>query len=183
MPYDPEWKLQFEKIREVYLNHLIGLEVGIQHVGSTAIPGLFAKPILDIDIIIEESEILNEVTKRLEGLGYLSKGDLGIPGRFAFRQSSEFTPLTHASKKWQPHHLYVCFANSLALRNHLLFRDTLRNRADLAMKYSALKKSLTNRLLFTRAEYTTRKTDFIISVLAIAGLDDDELKEITDANI
>jgi len=183
-PYNPNWKTEFENIRQVIETELGDLnpQIEIQHVGSTSISGLFAKPILDIDIIIENKNLLSDIARRLEKIGYKSKGEQGIAGRFAFRQTSGFTPLTATKNKWQSHHLYVCYADSLALKNHILFRDILRKDKDLSEKYSELKKSLTDNLKITREEYTTRKTDFIISVLATAGLNEKELEDITNAN-
>jgi GrpB-like predicted nucleotidyltransferase (UPF0157 family) len=182
VPYDPEWKIQFEKISAVCYHQLRGLAVNIQHVGSTAIPGMVAKPVLDMDIIIEEKELLPEITKRLEALGYIARGDQGIAGRYAFRQSSEYTPAGDTPEKWPPHHLYVCFADSLAWRNHLLFRDMLRSRPDLAEAYATLKLSLASDPEITKADYTSKKTDFVIAVLALAGLDETALKAIAAEN-
>jgi len=181
-PYNPNWKIEFEEIRKVYLRQLEGLQVAIEHVGSTSVSGLSAKPILDIDIIFKERQVLPEISTRLEKLGYFSEGELGIIGRFSFRQENAFTPFVNPPKQWQTHHLYVCLADSLALRNHLLFRDTVTKSEDLIEKYTELKLALTDNREITREEYTKRKTDFIISVLAQAGLDELELKEIKNAN-
>lgn len=181
-PYNPDWKTAFEKIKQVLKTVLGNSKADIQHVGSTAIPGLYAKPVLDIDIIIENKNLLNDITAQLEETGYKSKGQQGIAGRFAFRQTSEYTPFTTSRHKWQPHHLYVCYADSLALKNHILFRDSLINDKDLIEKYSNLKKSLTDNMKITREVYTTKKTDFIITVLAAAGLSEQELNDITNAN-
>ncbi len=182
-PYNPNWKIEFEKIAGVLKTELNGLKIDIQHIGSTSIPGLFAKPILDIDIIIHQKDLFNDIKVKLERIGYKSKGEQGIAGRFAFRQISDFTPVTASKYKWQSHHLYVCYPDSLALKNHLLFRDALRKNKDVVAKYSQLKKSLTENLSITREEYTMLKTDFIISVLMTLGLDKAELNEIINANI
>lgn len=182
-PYDPNWKTEFENIKIVLETELKNIDIDIQHVGSTAIPGLCAKPILDIDIIINNSGFLDQVSARLEKLGYINKGEQGIAGRFAFRQSSEFIPTTTAQKKWLLHHLYVCFSDSLALKNHLLFRDALLQNGKLAERYSALKMDLVKEKGMTREEYTKRKTEFIISVLTSLDLDPDDLNKIKKANI
>lgn len=183
-PYNSNWKTEFEYIKQTIETEFsdLGQQMDIQHVGSTSIPGLFAKPVLDIDIIINDKDLLQNITTRLEKIGYKAKGDLGISGRFAFRQTSDFTPLTTTKKKWQSHHLYVCYADSLALKNHLLFRDTLKTNQDLIEKYAELKKSLTKNCRITREEYTTGKTGFIISVLALATLSEEELNDISKAN-
>lgn len=84
--------------------------------------------------------------------------------------------------EWLPHHLYVCVAGSVALNNHLLFRDALLRDPELVARYSQLKLHLVNQPGMTREEYTRRKTDFILSVLASLGLDHDTLEGIRRVN-
>ncbi|MES2727396.1 MAG: GrpB family protein [Bacteroidota bacterium] len=182
-PYNPDWKIEFEKLKQIFNKELQDFEIEIQHVGSTSITGLHAKPILDIDIIINDKKQLGDIAGKLEKLGYISKGEQGISGRFAFRQSSKLTPSTGIFKNWQEHHLYVCFSDSLALRNHLMFRDILLQDHKLAEEYSQLKIDLANEKDMTREIYTERKTDFILKVLAHNGLDKEELDEIKNANV
>jgi len=181
--YDPAWKTGFQHLKHFLITELKGFAVDIQHIGSTAIPGLCAKPILDIDIIISDKSFLGELAARLAKTGYFNKGEQGIPGRFAFRQTKDNTPLTATSQKWQTHHLYVCFADSLALKNHLLFRDALLSDKELVDGYAQLKKALMEEPGMTREKYTRRKTDFIVAVLATLGLEINELKDIKDANV
>jgi GrpB-like predicted nucleotidyltransferase (UPF0157 family) len=183
-PYNPNWKTEFERLKKVFETALVelGSNINIQHVGSTAIMGMVAKPILDIDIIIDDKELITAIEQKLIEIGYISRGEQGIEGRFAFRQASSQAPLTGSAQNWQNHHLYVCFADSLALKNHLLFRDTLLNDRALMERYSALKMSLIENLQINREDYTKRKTEFIISVLAAAGLSERELGQIVEAN-
>jgi GrpB-like predicted nucleotidyltransferase (UPF0157 family) len=82
-----------------------------------------------------------------------------------------------------PDHLYVCFSNSLALKNHLLFRNALLHDRKLVERYSALKMDLVKEKGMTREEYTKRKTEFIISVLTSLGLEPNDLNEIIKANM
>jgi GrpB-like predicted nucleotidyltransferase (UPF0157 family) len=183
-PYNPNWKAEFERLKKVLETALIELSsnIDIQHVGSTAIPGMVAKPILDIDIIIDDKELITAIEQKLIEIGYISRGEQGIEGRFAFRQASSQTPFTSSAQNWQKHHLYVCFADSLALKNHLLFRDALINDHALMERYSGLKMSLVEIPQMTREDYTKSKTEFIILVLAEAGLTERELAQIIDAN-
>lgn len=183
-PYNPHWKTAFDNIKKVLQNKLedIQSETDIQHIGSTSVEGLYAKPILDIDIIISDKSLIHGISSRLEEIGYSSRGELGIPGRFAFKQVSELTPLTPENTKWQSHHLYVCYADSLALKNHLAFRDALNGNQKLLEEYAALKKSIISHSEITMEEYCMKKTDFIISVLASAGLSPEELEEIRSSN-
>jgi GrpB-like predicted nucleotidyltransferase (UPF0157 family) len=181
-PYNPAWKEEFQKIKNTLEEQLQGLVFKIEHIGSTSVPGIWAKPFLDIDIVIEQKRLLNEISSRLVKAGYINKGDQGIDGRFAFRQKNEFVPLTAANNRWQKHHLYVCFADSLAFKNHIQFRDALLQRKEHAQNYNHLKKELLKEEGITKERYTKRKTDFIISVLEAAGFETTELEKIKKAN-
>jgi GrpB-like predicted nucleotidyltransferase (UPF0157 family) len=181
-PYNPEWKSCFDQLRQVLSSLLTAIPLDIQHVGSTAIPGLPAKPILDIDIIIEDTSLLDSIAGRLMQAGYLNRGDQGIPGRFAFRQQSMFTPETPDRQTWMEHHLYVCYADSLALKNHLLVRDALLQDMQLMAQYAGLKMQLASTPGMTREEYTRQKTLFILDVLQNTGMLPDELRQISDSN-
>ena len=182
-PYNVNWKIEFENLKRLLMKSLNGFELDIQHVGSTAIPDLFAKPILDIDIIIDNKTLLDDISTRLEKIGYINKGEQGVSGRFAFRQTSEWTLQKDNYKNWQAHHLYICISNSLALKNHLLFRDALVNDKKLVEEYSRLKNDLVKEKGMTKEQYTRQKTDFIISVLKTLGLDKHDIIEITNANL
>lgn len=181
-PYNPQWKTGFENLRLVLSEHLQAFTTDIQHVGSTAVPGMPAKPILDIDIIIPDTGELNGISAVLNQLGYQARGDQGIPGRYAFRQSAALTPVTPGAQSWPQHHLYVCLAGSLAVKNHLLFRDALLQDTALASAYAAMKIRLANEKGMTREQYTRKKTEFILQALAALGLDQQELEAVRNAN-
>ena len=83
--YSPEWPLAFEQLKQLYTATLNGLITDIQHVGSTSVPGLAAKPVIDIDVIIESSHQLAPVVDKLAAIGYQHCGNLGIEGREAFK--------------------------------------------------------------------------------------------------
>jgi len=180
--YKPQWKVEFEQLCYVFSEVLHDIPVTIEHVGSTAIPGMIAKPILDIDIIPEKAETLTVITKQLKQVGYLFKNEQGVKDRFVFKQTNLFIPATNTNKKWMTHHLYVCLSNSLALKNHLLFRDALLKDEELAHKYYQLKTELLAEKGMTRETYNKRKTDFILSVLEMQGLTKSELVEIEKVN-
>ena len=181
-PYNPEWKQEFERLGAVLRTSLKDPEIDIRHVGSTSVPGLHAKPILDIDLVIHDKSSLDRISRILISLGYIGRGDQGVPGRFAFRQSSPQTPVVTGGEKWQEHHLYVCFSDSLALKNHIIFRDSLLRNGDLVKEYSKLKMDLVNQKGMTREQYTIQKTGFILDVLTSNGLSENELNEIKMAN-
>lgn len=106
--YDEKWPLLFENLKSIYLKELNDLILDIEHVGSTAIPGLAANPILDIDLIINSRELLPDIVGHLKGLGYEHEGDLGAKGREAFKRINETVPYTNPAYKKPEHHLYVC---------------------------------------------------------------------------
>ncbi|MDZ7547980.1 GrpB family protein, partial [Clostridium perfringens] len=91
--YNPIWKEEFKSIKNELLTVLSGKIVSIEHVGSTSVEGLCAKPIIDIDIVIDKN--FEEVKGLLESRGYIYEGDLGIPGREAFRYINKPHLMTH----------------------------------------------------------------------------------------
>jgi GrpB-like predicted nucleotidyltransferase (UPF0157 family) len=156
--YDPQWPAVFDHLRDQLHAALGSLALRIEHVGSTAVPGLAAKPIIDLDVVIRGRGDLPAVTGRLRPLGYQPEGNLGVPGREAFT-----TP-----PGAPPHHLYVCPADSGALARHLAFRDFLRTHPATACAYAELKRSLARRFCTDRTAYTEAKTAFIDQVLTSA---------------
>lgn len=84
--YDPNWAQQFQDLKDVFNDALKNDNIAIEHVGSTAVPGLASKPILDIDIIVDDENQLDEVTAVLVTLGYDFCGDMGIKDRYAFNR-------------------------------------------------------------------------------------------------
>jgi GrpB-like predicted nucleotidyltransferase (UPF0157 family) len=157
VPYDPAWPQTFERVRARVAAALGESAVGIEHVGSTAVPGLDAKPIVDVDVVVRPEQDLAVVVERLGALGYRHLGDLGILGREAFRAP--------AGDDLPRHHLYVCPVGSGALSAHLILRDELRADPALAAQYAALKRDLAERYRADRDAYTEGKTRFITAVL------------------
>ncbi|HLI52287.1 MAG TPA: GrpB family protein [Thermomicrobiaceae bacterium] len=158
--YDPVWREWFESLRALLAGVLGDLAPIIEHVGSTAVPGLAAKPIIDIDVIIDSRETLPEVVERLATVGYRHEGDLGIPGREAFRPPDGSIA----------HHLYVCERGNAASREHLRLRDYLRSHPDAVQAYAALKRRLAVQFRDDRAGYTQAKTGWIRCCLEAAWL-------------
>src|SRR5215217_165995 len=154
--YDPRWPACFARLRDRLAAALGPLAVRIEHIGSTAVPGLAAKPIIDLDVVIADHADLPAVIERLRPLGYQHEGDLGVPGREAFT-----TPAGAPA-----HHLYVCALDTRALGRHLAFRDALRADPALADAYGDLKRTLAARLAHDRDAYTEAKSAFIDQVLA-----------------
>ncbi|MBN9386150.1 MAG: GrpB family protein [Chitinophagaceae bacterium] len=178
--YSPGWPLAFAQLEEVYRSHLGSYVVGIEHVGSTSVEGLPAKPILDIDLIVEDSHLLPPVITALEEIGYQHVGDLGIPGREAFRRLN--TPHNGSPNAWPEHNLYVCLAGSTSLKNHLAFRNYLRSHPGKARAYGELKKRLAAEHPHDIDAYVEGKTAFITGVLKEMGFDAAALDDITRQN-
>ena len=132
LPYDEAWKADFEAIKREIESAVGDLIIGIEHVGSTSVEGLSAKPCIDMDIVIKDYSVFEEVTRKLETIGYFHQGDFGIKEREAFG----FTDKPHLKN----HHLYVCPQHSEELRRHITFRDFLRNHPEAVRQYSEVKE-------------------------------------------
>jgi GrpB-like predicted nucleotidyltransferase (UPF0157 family) len=157
--YDPDWPLLFETLRTKIAGALGDLAATIEHVGSTAVPGLAAKPIIDMDVLLRSASDLSVCIERLAALGYRHRGDLGVPKREAF-----------ATPPGQPaHHLYVCLPESREFRRHIALRDYLRTHPSDAGAYEALKRSLAVRYRDERAAYNDGKREFVESLLRTAA--------------
>jgi GrpB-like predicted nucleotidyltransferase (UPF0157 family) len=154
--HDPAWPALFERLAAPLRAAVADLGGVVEHVGSTAVPGLAAKPIVDIDVVLGAADDVPAATERLRRLGYVYQGDKGIPGREAFL--------------WPPgapvHHLYVVVAGTAPHRAHVRFRDLLRERPDVADAYAALKRRLAEQHVADRLGYTEAKTAFIEAALA-----------------
>ena len=130
LPYDKKWKQNFVEIKNELAQALGELAISIEHVGSTSVEGLAAKPIIDIDVVVKKENI-NDVVSALNSIGYIHEGDLGIPGREAFAYEGK--------EHLQQHHLYVCHEESLELKRHLAFRDYLRVHQEAVDEYGKIK--------------------------------------------
>lgn len=132
VPYNEQWKTDFEIIKQHLLTTVNDVTIGIEHIGSTSVEGLSAKPIIDIDIVIKDYSVFNTVVERLATLDYIHEGNLGIKDREAFDYKGNMD--------LPKHHLYVCPEFSLELHRHIAFRDYLRNNSDSVLKYSKVKE-------------------------------------------
>ncbi|RPH68521.1 MAG: GrpB family protein [Myxococcaceae bacterium] len=168
VPYDPGWPESFEALRTVLAAALGEVARAIHHVGSTAVPGLPAKPILDVDVEIASRTDLPESIRRLGPLGYRSVGELGIAGREAFDRLGPDVPRDGSGRSWPEHHVYVCASDATELRRHLLLRDFLRANPARAAEYAALKRALAVRHREDREAYTDQKSELIASMLGDA---------------
>lgn len=155
--YDPVWPESFDRLAAVLAPALGGLAAAIHHVGSTAIPGMAAKPVIDIDIELVPGVCLEAATAVLQLLGYVYQGDQGIPDRYAYSRRSPDVPFTEARPIWPAHHLYVCPSGSAELARHLVFRDKLRASPELRQAYLELKQAALARAQGVRQIYVDEK--------------------------
>lgn len=162
VPYDSAWKSDFEKIKCEIESAVGGLIVGIEHVGSTSVEGLSAKPCIDIDVIIKDYSVFDEVLQKLSEIGYIHEGDLGIKGREAFKYSDK----NHLKK----HHLYVCPIDSEELHRHITFRDYLKAHSDAVKKYSRVKEEAARLFPDDIDKYIEYKSPCIEELYAVCGL-------------
>ena len=131
LPYDEKWKQAFLDIKSELAAALGPLALSIEHVGSTSVPGLAAKPIIDIDVVVRKTN-LESAIKALATIGYEHEGNGGIEGREMFKYSGK--------EHLMDHHLYVCPEDSRELKRHVLFRDYLLSHPDAVQAYSQIKK-------------------------------------------
>ena len=132
LPYDAAWESAFEAIRAEIQTAIGDLMLGIEHVGSTSVKGMSAKPCIDIDVIIKDYSVFGEIVRKLGAIGYIHEGDLGIKDREAFKYADKPYLMTH--------HLYVCPRDSEELHRHITFRDFLRRTPEAVRKYSLVKE-------------------------------------------
>ena len=162
LPYDSRWAVEFLQIKSELEAALVELAIGIEHVGSTSVVGMSAKPCIDIDVVIADYSVFDEAVRRLAEIGYVHEGDLGVAGREAFDYSGK----EHLRK----HHLYVCPKDSEELRRHLTFRDYLRSHPEAAERYSRVKEEAAELFPYDIEKYIEYKSPCIEEIYKICNL-------------
>ena len=163
VPYDPGWPDAFEQ-EALRLRTALGtLALRVDHNGSTSIPGLAAKPVIDIQVSVASLQPLAEYGDRLESIGYVH-----VP-----HEDDSFCPFFHRPRRWpHSHHVHVVESGGLEERRTLAFRDYLRDHVEAAREYERLKLSLTEELGTnspeSREAYARSKTTFIEKIVADA---------------
>lgn len=162
VPYDKTWKSAFEEIKKEIEGAIGNLIIGIEHVGSTSVEGLSAKPCIDIDVIIKDYATFDTVVRHLESIGYTHEGNLGIKDREAFK----YVDKPHLQK----HHLYVCPQYSEELYRHITFRDFLRSNPEAAKKYGSIKETAARLFPDNIDKYIEYKSPCIEELYEMCGL-------------
>ena len=159
VPYDPAWPdlyaAEAARVTDALSGH--DLTLRLEHTGSTAVPGLAAKPVLDILAGCRVDEPRQPIIDALESAGYTYRGEQGIPGRDFFRRGSP-----------RQYHFHLTHVGSAFWQDHLTFRDYLRSHRDTAARYAALKLELASLHPDDREAYIEGKTEFVNSVLVAA---------------
>ena len=163
VPYDQNWPAAFETEAALLRSALQGVALRIDHHGSTSVPGLAAKPVIDIQVSVVTIQPLAAYGDRLEAVGYLHDP----------HPDDAFCPFFHRPAHWpHSHHVHVVEHGGLEERRTLAFRDYLRDHADTMRHYEQLKRSLATRFegddSLSRDAYASAKTDFIERVVAAA---------------
>ena len=170
--YDPAWPRDFETLRQRIWPGVADVALRIEHVGSTSVPGLAAKPIIDMTIVVASRNDVPKTIERLASLGYVHRGNLGIDDREAFDHPANL----------RRHNLYVCPTETIGIVNQIAVRDYLRARPEAAARYGALKKQLADRFPGDINSYVFGKTDFVLEILRRAGLTAEQINKIEHDN-
>jgi len=155
--YDPAWPIWFEAIQSHIWPVVADVAVRIDHVGSTSVPGLAAKPIIDLDIVVASPEGVQPVIDRLATIGYRWRGDLGVAGREAFTPRRE--------NGLPAHHLYLVVQDNRPHLDHWLLRDLLRSDAEARSRYAGLKRSNVDLARGDMDVYVAAKAELVAELL------------------
>jgi GrpB-like predicted nucleotidyltransferase (UPF0157 family) len=158
VPYDPMWPLRFARQAAELRQALGAVALCIHHIGSTSVPGLAAKPIIDVQISVADFEPLDAYRVPLERLGYVFRADNPERTKRYFREA----PGQRRT------HIHVRRAGSFSEQLALLFRDFMRAHPDVAGEYARLKMDLAQQYRDDRVGYTDAKQPYIYSVVARA---------------
>ncbi|KAF2095912.1 putative UPF0157 protein YqkA [Rhizodiscina lignyota] len=183
-PHNPEWALEFLRVRATFEQILENIPTtSIEHVGSTSIPGLKAKPVLDIDIIIPWPS-LDETRAALVAAGYTDCGEMNVPGRFVFRQPGygRFDPAHGKVNGKVRQNTYAMIEGCTALRNHLDIKRILMEDKELREEYSQIKTELAEREFENIGQYVLGKNEVLLKILRRAGWSDQDLEPVIKAN-
>lgn len=152
-----EWAILYNAELEKLNNYIGDIAVDIQHVGSTAVPGLISKPIIDIAIAVDSRKNISMVVKRLLDIGYIDGDDQETSGGYLLEKESESNVITF--------HIHIVENTDIQWQNYIPFRDCLRLDVKTREEYSQLKKRLAVKFRNDRVSYTKGKVQFIRNIL------------------
>ncbi len=165
--YTSDWIINFTDLKRALELGLKGIEYQIEHIGSTAVPNLDSKPIIDIDIIYHSESDFEMIKSGLIKIGYYHNGNQGIEKREVFKRDGKSN---YGFLDTITHHLYVCLKNSKALERHILFRDFLKKNDWARLEYQDIKYELAIKANQNKKRYAELKelivNDFIDKIIA-----------------
>lgn len=153
VPHDPTWRSKFEAEAKLILSALGDNIVDIHHIGSTSIPTIYAKPIIDILVQVKDIAKVDEQSSAMTALAYQNMGEFGLPGRRFFRK--------HNEEGIRTHHVHFFKINVAEVQRHLAFRDYMIAHPEDAIKYSDLKRKLAKQYPNDIEAYVNGKDGFI----------------------
>ncbi|KAL9045630.1 MAG: hypothetical protein Q9214_001354 [Letrouitia sp. 1 TL-2023] len=169
LPHNPLYTLQFSHLKFWLQHELRGVPVlAIEHIGSTAIPGLVAKPIIDIDVVVRAEHVPAAVDALRDSCHWSHKGECGIPGRHSFRPG-RIRPV---------HNLYVCVDGCLGLRAHLAVKRVLLGDGEMRRRYGEVKMELAKVEWLWYEQYNEAKNGIIEEIMAKGGISEEERREL-----
>jgi GrpB-like predicted nucleotidyltransferase (UPF0157 family) len=154
LPYDELWPREFAAEASRIEAACANLPLRLEHIGSTAIPGLSAKPVIDILAGVPPKANRTPYIAAFRQLGYEHRGSYGVPGRNYFVRGSP-----------RSHHVHMVSWSSALWRDHIAFRDYLREHPDVAREYDVLKRQLAVTFADDKPAYTNAKAPFVRAVL------------------
>ena len=149
--YSKDWPEKFQKEKEAILSKLGPAVVALHHIGSTSVPGLSAKPIIDMLMETSDLDLLDQCISELEALGYEGLGEFGIPGRRYYRKGGDL----------RTHQIHAFATGDPGLLRHLAFRDYLRTHPEVCRDYDELKRKVVGTCEQDIDKYCEGKNDFI----------------------
>ncbi|MCA9123909.1 MAG: GrpB family protein [Planctomycetaceae bacterium] len=161
LPYDPAWADMFHAESQLILSALGENSIAAHHIGSTAIPGVVAKPVIDMLIVVADIEAVDRCSENMEAIGYEVMGEFGIPSRRYFRKDNDTGKRTH--------HVHVFADGSNHIVRHLAFRDFMKAHPEWATRYSDLKLKLVAANPDSIERYMEGKDGFIKQVDQLAA--------------
>lgn len=157
--YDSKWQEEYRKEEKILKNVLKDKIIEIHHIGSTSIPGVKAKPIIDILIVITNLNAINEIEELLKDYNYTNRGKQGVEDRIFFAKGNEDA---------RSHYIHFTEPNSDTYYNQMYFKKYLIDNPEYIKKYNDLKEELANKFANDRPMYTKGKSEFIKNVIELA---------------
>ena len=161
VPYNPKWPFIYKEEADILNTILTKYIAGIEHIGSTSIPGIVAKPIIDIALAIQDIGKVDEVITIMKSHNYIYRGEilLGIPDRYLFVKGTE---------NFRTHHIHLMPITHYQWETHQLFRDYLISHQEAAREYNQLKLGLQKQFPTDREKYLEGKAEFIQKIIHMA---------------